>query len=344
MKKLLFSAIAGLFFSTSFSQQTDLVFKSSAKGPYVEHRVAPKEGLYPLSRMYNIHPRHIAAYNKQDYNKGLDIGQLMQIPLTDTNFSKTANKGVPVYYTTIQKETLVNVSVKTSKASLGNIRTWNNLSNDNIDAGVKLIIGFLITDEMQDRVVAIQDNKKVTSPPVVTEKKEAVAEVKKAEPEVKKEEPKKIVAEIKKETPAVVIEEPKKIEPERKKEITEIVKETPKIEVEEIVEEGAGFFKNNFNQQINQILISKDQTLTSSIFKTANGWQDAKYYLLINGVEPGTIVKITNPGNNKVLFAKVLYGLDAMRQNQGLDIRISDAAAAALSISETDKFIVKVNY
>ena len=363
MKKLLFSAIAGLFFSTSFSQQTDLVFKSSAKGPYVEHRVAPKEGLYPLSRMYNIHPRHIAAYNKQDYNKGLDIGQLMQIPLTDTNFSKTANKGVPVYYTTIQKETLVNVSVKTSKAPLGNIRTWNNLSNDNIDAGVKLIIGFLITDEMQDRVVAIQDNKKVTSPPVVTEKKEAVAEVKKAEPEVKKEEPKKIVAEIKKETPAVVIEEPKKIEPEvkkevpivvkeepkkiepeRKKEITEIVKETPKIEVEEIVEEGAGFFKNNFNQQINQILISKDQTLTSSIFKTANGWQDAKYYLLINGVEPGTIVKITNPGNNKVLFAKVLYGLDAMRQNQGLDIRISDAAAAALSISETDKFIVKVNY
>jgi hypothetical protein len=61
-------------------------------------------------------------------------------------------------------------------------------------------------------------------------------------------------------------------------------------------------------------------------------------------VDPGTIVKIINPGNNKILYAKVLYNMESIRQNQGLDIRISDAAAAALAISETDKFIVKVNY
>ena len=109
-------------------------------------------------------------------------------------------------------------------------------------------------------------------------------------------------------------------------------------------EDGTGYFKNNFFQQVKTSPLTKDQTVTSSIFKTTSGWQDGKYYLLINGVEPGTIVKITNPSNSKTVFAKVLYAMDKIRENQGVDIRISDAAASTLAVSETDKFILKVNY
>jgi hypothetical protein len=36
--------------------------------------------------------------------------------------------------------------------------------------------------------------------------------------------------------------------------------------------------------------------------------------------------------------------MDKIRQNQGVDMRISDAAASSLAVSETDKFILKVNY
>ncbi len=75
-----------------------------------------------------------------------------------------------------------------------------------------------------------------------------------------------------------------------------------------------------------------------------SGWQDGKYYLLINGVEPGTIVKLTNPTNSKTILAKVLYSMDKVRANQGVDIRISDAAASTLAVNETDKFVLKVNY
>jgi hypothetical protein len=85
-------------------------------------------------------------------------------------------------------------------------------------------------------------------------------------------------------------------------------------------------------------------TVTSGIFKTTSGWQDAKYYLLIDKVEPGTIVRITNPANNKIVYAKVLYAMEGIRQNEGLDIRISNAAASALDITDIEKFIVKVNY
>jgi hypothetical protein len=107
---------------------------------------------------------------------------------------------------------------------------------------------------------------------------------------------------------------------------------------------GEGYFKNDFEQQIKTEPLSKDQTVTSGIFKTVSGWQDHKFYMLIDKVQPGTIVKITNPANNKSIYVKVLYSMEGIRQNEGYDIRISNAAAHALEISDTEKFIVKVKY
>jgi hypothetical protein len=355
MKKL-FGGILFLFsFHVLFAQPGDLLIKKNSKGFYLEHKLAPKEAFFPLSRLYNVHPRLIASFNNLDFNKGLSIGQLVNIPLTDTNFIQTGNKGVPVYYQS-EKETLTAISAKNGKAPANMLRTWNNLKTDNVAAGSKIIVGFLITKEMQDKVIVIPEKTKepekeevVIAPPVEEKKKEIVVE-KKTEPEVKKEESKKTEPVIIKADTVLVKEEPKKIEPV--KIIPPVVKEeqapkapTVNILKEEVpVDTEGGFFKTHFSQQVKQIPVSKEQTLTSSIFKSMNGWKDAKYYLLINGVEPGTIVKLTNPGNNKIVYAKVLYAMEGIRQNQGLDIRISDATAAALSISETDKFIVKVNY
>ena len=334
MKKLM-TFILPLFLCISVFSQ-DLVVKSGSKGLYLEHKVAPKEGLFPIGRMYNVHPRHIANFNGIDFNKGLAIGQLINIPLTDTNFKQTVNKGVPVYYTVTEKESLANISVK-SKTQIANLRAWNDIKVDNLSAGTKLIVGFLISNELQDRVVTITPKTLVVEESVsnvkkAEEQKKLTEPVVNKEAEVKKEEPKKAQPEEKKEPPVVVKEEPKKTQPA----------EVKKSEV--ITDDGTGYFKNYFYQQVKTSPLTKDQTVTSSVFKTTSGWQDGKYYLLINGVEPGTIVKITNPSNSKTVFAKVLYAMDKIRQNQGVDIRISDAAASTLAVSETDKFILKVNY
>jgi len=344
MKKLTTLGLL-LFFSLVISAQ-DLEIKNGSKGLYLVHKVAPKEGLFPLGRMYNVHPRHIANFNGIDFNKGLAIGQQINIPLSDTNFKQDVNSGVPVYYTAGGKESLANISAK-YKTPMNNLRSWNKLNENNVAANSKLIVGFLITNELKDRVVTI-------TPKVTPQVEESVSNVKKAdaqkqspvtevkEPDQKKEEPRK--EEPKK-------EEPKKDEPELKKEIPPVVKDEPKKtepvvvkQAEAINNDGSGYFKNNFYQQVKVSPPSKEQTLTSSVFKTMSGWQDGKYYLLINGVEPGTIVKLTNPSNSKIVFAKVLYSMDKIRENQGVDIRISDAAAASLAVSETDKFIIKVNY
>jgi hypothetical protein len=108
--------------------------------------------------------------------------------------------------------------------------------------------------------------------------------------------------------------------------------------------DGHGYFKTSFDQQVKVSPPVKTETVTAGIFRMAGAPKEDKYYLLIDGVQSGTIVKIINPGNNRMVYAKVLGEMSGIRQNQGLDIRISNTAASTLSISDTDKFIVKINY
>ena len=133
----------------------------------------------------------------------------------------------------------------------------------------------------------------------------------------------------------------------KKEEASQVTKEPAPVFASQEQKQAAtdfGYFKSHFEKQIRQSPIRKDQALTSGIFKTTSGWVDMKYYLLIDGVQPGTIIKVTNPANNKYIFAKVLGEMTGIRQNERLDIRISSAGASALQISEEDKFIVKVTY
>ena len=91
-----------------------------------------------------------------------------------------------------------------------------------------------------------------------------------------------------------------------------------------------GFFTNQFVKKK-----ARDMQHVSGIsktFKTTAGWNDGKYYILINNITPGTIVKITADNGNTV-YAKVLWNLGDMKENNGIDFRISDAAASALSIT-----------
>lgn len=312
MKRFLLLSIIFFLAAGPLFTQEDLIIRHGAKGFYLDHKVMAKENFYSIGRLYHTHPRNIAGFNNLDMTKGLGLGQMLKIPLTDTNFVQAGNRGIPVYYIVNENESLEAASRKNNKVPVPNLRNWNNLPGNNLSPRTKIIVGFLVTNEMQDRVVIIPERENESTVLPAVEKKPEVV-VKNPDPVVKKEESQKTVtAAVKKE--------------------------------EKIIPSGAGYFKAHFDQQVKRSPVTKEQTVTSGIFKTTSGWQDAKYYMLMDKVEPGTIVKITNPTNNKIIFAKVLYAMEGIRQNQGLDIRISNAAASALDIGDTDKFIVKVNY
>ncbi len=324
MKKQIFLLLFAFLGCLAIHAQSRLMVHKGDKGLYLEHTVEPKQSYYSIGRLYNVPPKDLASFNNLDMNNGLQIGQLIHVPLAGNNFSQKNANGTPVYYQVSGSEGLYRVSVNNNNVPLDNLRRWNNLDNDNIHVGANLVIGYLSAGEI------------LTSAPVNNEiQKEEPPAAPKAE--VVKNEP---VKEVKKET------EP--IKKETEKAPAPPLKESPPTRTETVpvntsTVTASGYFTDAFQQQVKKIPAAKQSTVTSGIFKTASGWQDGKYYLLIDNVEPGIIVKITNPTNSRFVYAKVLGGMSGIRQNQGYNIRMSNAAVSVLGIQD-EKFSVTVNY
>ncbi|MBS1621507.1 MAG: LysM peptidoglycan-binding domain-containing protein [Bacteroidetes bacterium] len=325
MKRIfLFLLLQAFTINFLMAQSGTLLLKSGEKGLYVEHKIAPKENFYSIGRMFNVSPKNLASFNSLDMAKGLSIGQVIRVPLTDSNFSQAVSEGMPVFATAEENESLAKISNVNNKVSIGNLKMWNELDAENAGNKRKLIVGFLTSGEL-----AKANHIVIVAKPGVTTSAETIQK-----PEVVTENPVTIANENAKKVENVVEQKDKP----GKEEAKEVVKTEPSIN------SGPGYFKNNFEQQLKVYPASKEVTVTSGIFKTASGWKDAKFYALMDGVDPGTVVKVTNPSNNKTIYAKVLGAMKGIRQNKGLDLRISDAALSELQISDSDKFIVKVNY
>jgi LysM repeat protein len=317
-----------LFFSFHFVfAQNELLVQSNEKGLFINHTVSSGQNFYSIGRLFNVTAKEIASFNGLDMNKGLTIGQELKIPLNAKNFNQKNSNGRAVYYVVGPAEGLYRVSLKNNKVLMANIRKWNSLKSDNINTGQKLVVGYLVSPEANNIVV------------------QAVPE---PEKKVVSEEPKKDVA-VQQQNPV----EHKQVEKdvEIKKTADEppppppVSKPVSTAPTQVAVTDGSGgYFRSQFEQQVRVQPIKKDETASAGIFKTSSGWQDAKYYALMDGVDPGTIIKVVNPTNNKTIYAKVLGEMSGIRQNQGYDVRISNAAASALDVSDMDKFIVRVNY
>ena len=322
MKKNLLLALILLCNTIAFAQN-QLIVQNSDKGLYLNHKVAPKENFYSIGRLYHISPKDIASFNGVDMNKGLAIGQGLKIPLNASNFSQSNTKGQPVYYVVEPKEGLYKVSQKNNGVLMVDLRKWNKLPKDNVAAGDKLIVGFLVAADASSTVA------QTTQPEIKQQEKQPVEEKKETT--------------VPKQETVVMNKEEAPIKQEPEKRVEPATKQVSNVTMSNGAGAG-GYFKSQFDLQIKSQPVKAEQTASAGIFKTSSGWQDAKYYALMDNVEPGTIIKVVNPTNNKAIFAKVLGEMSGIRQNQGYDVRISNAAASALDISDTDKFIVRVNY
>jgi hypothetical protein len=331
-KSILLAAI--FLISYLAKAQNELLVQSGEKGLFLNHTVVAGENFYSVGRLFNTTAKEIAAYNQLDMNKGLMIGQVLRIPLGKGNFTQLKTNGRAVYYLVGPGEGLYRVSVRNSNVLMANIRKWNHLPNDHVSTGQKLIIGYLVSAEA-DKIHEPEETGNVVAHGDVTPPDENKKETIKEEP--KKEETKKEVAAPKKE--AVIPDPPK--ETEKKPDVVQQSTTPPQVAS---TDGSGGYFKSQFEQQVKTQPVKTDQTASAGIFKTASGWQDAKYYALMDGVEPGTIIRLVNPTNNKAVYAKVLGEMSGIRQNQGYDVRISNAAASAMQVSDTDKFIVRVAY
>jgi LysM repeat protein len=297
MKKLIITLMAFFVSAIAIAQTTPLIVQEQGTNLFLNHTVAPKENWYAIGRLYNISPKDIASYNGTTIDKGLSVGQSIKIPLVSANFIQGSQRAsdealVPVYHVVKEKEGLYRIGQQFNKVSADQLRAWNKLPSNDISNGMKLIVGYLkVKKDLSPLAKAAQTPTDVA----VTKQEVALAPNK----------------ELKKESPvaASTVAAEKAAEEKKDDKAYAANKNEPKAVVTSgtaVQENAGGVFKNLFNEQTTGKSNSTQTSGTAAVFKSTSGWKDYKYYALMNNVTAGTVVKINNPANNRVVYAKVL--------------------------------------
>ena len=296
----------------AMTQDKVLVVEGSSPNLYISHTVQPKENYYSIGRLYNVNPREIAPFNKFEMAKGLNPGQVLKIPLNETNFiqkniAATDETLLPLYYMVKEKEGLYRIGINHNKLSVETLKKLNDLKGEEVNVGAELVVGYLKVKKSQSQLLS-------KTPGNIKEKKVPVENA--------------VIKPVKNEVPIV-------IEVEKK----DTVQTTPRVPGQDF---GGGFFKELYEQQILGKTVL-DGSGTAGVFKSKSGRNDGKYYCLFNNSTPGTIIKVTNTVSGRSVFAKVLDGMPDIKQNSGLLIQVSNAAADELGAGENN-FKCTINF
>ncbi|HEY4155508.1 MAG TPA: LysM peptidoglycan-binding domain-containing protein [Puia sp.] len=320
------SLLTGLFcliglVSSVLAQHPQLRIEGTNGKFYLVHTIAAKDNWYSIGRLYNASPHDIASYNNLSFDKPLEIGQLINIPLNATNFDQKQKKNygetlIPVYHLVQEKEWAFRLSSIYNDVPVTSLEKWNKIKRDDVKQGMLLVVGFLKVKTDQSPLAS--------EAPAVPEQPGSVAQAHTEKP-----------AETK------IVDQPAQASSNQKTLTTSTVSTTSTGNTERpgsyaATHAAGGFFSVNFIGNNNKSVSGQAGT-----FKSTSGWTDGKYYALMNGVAVGTIVRISS--NGKSVYAKVLGQLPDMKESNGLVTRISNAAAAELGTGE-NRFPVDVKY
>lgn len=306
MRRTLLLIISLCFAFVAFAQKKVIV-QGNYPNLFIQHKVVSGETLYSIGRLYNLNPDQLAKQNGLDASAVLAIDKVMKINLDNKNFTQDGQSGesealVPLHHIVKQGDNLFRISQTYGKVRIDFLREWNDLNNDVIVQGQKIIIGHLKVDKQKTVEVA---NRSTTEEDEKNNKGYGVNET--------------------------------TSKPSTTTSPTTTTTETNPTAVTN-GDDDEGLFANQY--------ITKGKSYSKegdcATFKTTSGWTDRKYYVLVNDVTPGTIVRIT-AANNKSICAKVLGPLPAMKENNNLLMRISNAAASVLRITDA-KFTVRLTY
>ncbi|HZE85175.1 MAG TPA: LysM peptidoglycan-binding domain-containing protein [Puia sp.] len=290
---------------------------------------------------------------------------------------------VPVYHIVQEKEWMYRVSVNHNKVPIPNLEKWNNINKDQVKAGMHLVVGFLKVKTAQSALAAGTTSTPagtVTNPPAEKTPADKSAVTKLASDKAAsdkapadksvpaKSSADKTSADKTSADKASAVKSTDKTSVEKLSADKTVAEKTPAektsaekpstdrpLPAKTIADKATddkslaarpagpaphfngGYFATDYSES------GKSFSGPAGTFKSTSGWQDGKYYALMNNVTVGTIVKITVVATNKTIYAKILGQLPDMKESVGMTVRMSNAAAGELGEGE-GKFNVEVRY
>lgn len=275
------------------------------------HTVAAKESWYSIGRLYNVHPRDLASYNNLSLDQGLSIGQVIKIPSAGAA-APMPNIPSPGATASAHSATIVFHTVA-PKEGLYSISKKYNVSVADIKkwnnlSGDALSIGMRLQ---------VSSGTAVASTPAVVQ------------PVEKDPVPVGVKTETKPAPAATEVAQ----QPAAKQAVVERTN----------INFNGGVFKPAYTQQVGNKNVMTDKGV-AGVFKSTSGWDDGKYYCLHNSAPAGSYIKITNLANNRSVYAKVLDLIPDLKQNEGIIVRISNAAATELGTDGVSNFDCTLQY
>lgn len=319
MKKIAVTLFTLLIISASLVGQDRLVLQGNNPNWFVMHKVVNGENLTAIAQKFKTSVAKIAVANKTKADAILKQGTNIKIPVSKQAIALHPD-GIPVHYVVKKGDNLYKVSLAYNKVGLSFLRSWNNIKNDLIKQGQYLIVGYIggkgaVESDTENNITKVDagangsiEIKGTMNPSTTPNKKiDTVAQ-------------QTMIAKL-----ATTVAETKE----------------QAAPASNIGSGDAGFFAAIYPGET-QGLTKQFKTGDAGIFKTISGWEDKKYYVLMNEVPEGTIVQIVGT-NNKTICAKVLGPLPNAKSEESFLLRMSNSAAAALGMT-ADKFIVSVHF
>lgn len=296
---------------------------ASAQNNYIKHTLKQGETLSMLAKQYNTSVGDIMRMNGMHADTKLVYGSPIKIPSTQkqtTPVTKTEPVAIPappaassgeVTHIVAKGETLYSISKKYN-ITVDQIKAWNNLTDNSAKLGTLLIIS--------------EHGKNKFAPASATTQKPKTETV--AAPQTQKEP----VVESKPDNTTMAATPVDNVTTNMQPAMAAVSNMSSTTATNDITTySGEGAFADQFKEKKSKNL--KNVAGISKTFKTASGWSDGKYYILANDIEPGTIVKVT-ADNGASVYAKVLWNMGDLKDNAGINFRVSNATAAALHLSD----------
>jgi LysM repeat protein len=142
--KIITYLIAMMYFFTIANAQNKSINVDIVNGNFVcTHNVKAKETFFSIAQLYNVSIDEIEKQNKLKSDE-LKINTALKIPFSTANI--TYSKGDKLIYTIKKGDTYSSIILK-QKLNLKEVKRINNVKDDNLKLGQKLIIGFWNDDE-----------------------------------------------------------------------------------------------------------------------------------------------------------------------------------------------------
>jgi LysM repeat protein len=275
----------------------------------IEHRVKRGENVFSIARTYHVPPAALSDANGVAVQATLVEGRIMNIPLAvynHINEEPAYKNDVRELYYKVDGQNMAKVS-RITNVPQRKIEKWNNLSDNNLNDGQELMIGWVLYDATPVAKPATGHGGDWSTRQVEQTQMEKDMPMRSLD-----------AAEHSGDSVWTV----KVVKP------VDTIKTDPNEEV---------YMRQTLNEQ--RMITEKGPAV---FFAAANN-APKSFYAFHNSAIRGAIIKVYNPGTGKSVFVKVIGTIPATAQYHNSVIGISSAAKRELGIKE-NKMFCEISY